>query len=67
MGTLVNVIAVIIGGFLGLLLKNKISRRFIDQVTVVLGCAVVIMGIVELIPTMIHYEDGKLHHLILWY
>lgn len=60
MGTLVNVIAVIIGGFLGLLLKNKISRRFIDQVTVVLGCAVVIMGIVELIPTMIHYEDGKL-------
>ena len=55
MGTLVNVVAVIVGGLLGLLLKNKISRRFIDQLTVVLGCAVIIMGVVEIIPTMIHF------------
>ena len=60
MGTLVNVVAVIVGGLLGLLLKNKISRRFIDQLTVVLGCAVIIMGVVEIIPTMIHFEDGRL-------
>ena len=60
MGTIVNVIAVVIGGFIGLLLKNKISRRFMEHITVVLGCAVIIMGIVELIPTMIHFEDGKL-------
>ena len=64
MGTLVNVVAVIVGGFLGLILKNKISRRFIDQVTIVLGCAVIIMGIVELIPTMIYFGNGELnsHH-----
>ena len=68
MGTIVNVIAVVIGGFIGLLLKNKISRRFMEHITVVLGCAVIIMGIVELIPTMIHFEDGKLttsHSMIL--
>ena len=64
MGTLVNVVAVLVGGFLGLILKNKISRRFIDQVTIVLGCAVIIMGIVELIPTMIYFGNGELnsHH-----
>lgn len=61
MGTLVNVIAVVLGGLLGLLLKNKISRRFIDQLTLVLGCAVVLMAIVEIIPTMINLEDSELN------
>lgn len=60
MGTLVNVIAVIAGSLIGLLLKNKISRRFIEQLTLVLGCAVILMGIIELIPTMIHIKDGEL-------
>lgn len=60
MGTLVNTIAVVVGSLLGLLLKNKISRRFVDQVTLVLGCSVVIVGIVGLVPAMINVEDGKL-------
>lgn len=60
MGTLVNVVAVIAGSLLGLLLKNKISRRFLDQLTLVLGCAVVLMGIVELVPTMLQIENGEL-------
>jgi uncharacterized membrane protein YqgA involved in biofilm formation len=60
MGTVVNTVAVVVGSLLGLLLKNKISRRFVDQVTLVLGCSVVIMGIVGLIPAMTNVEDGKL-------
>lgn len=60
MGVIVNVITVVVGSILGLLLKKKISPKVAVDITCILGISTVIMGIVEIIPTMITIEDGKL-------
>lgn len=53
MGTAVNALVVIIGGILGTFLKNKLSEKFVEQISAVLGISVLIMGVVRIIPTML--------------
>ena len=67
MGTLVNIIAVVVGGAIGVILKSKISEKFLEQLSRILGVSVIIMGIIEIIPTMIVIEDGviKSQHTLL--
>jgi uncharacterized membrane protein YqgA involved in biofilm formation len=43
-GTLVNVVAVIIGSSIGLLIRNKLPDRFIDVTFQILGLFTIVLG-----------------------
>ncbi len=59
-GTLVNCVAVIIGGLIGLLLKKGIKETYTDSINKALGLAVLIIGINGVIANMFTAENGKL-------
>ena len=59
-GTLVNCVAVIIGGLIGLLLKKGIKESYTDSINKALGLAVLIIGINGVIANMFTVENGKL-------
>lgn len=59
-GTLVNCIAVIIGGLIGLLFKKGIKPAYADGINRALGLAVLIIGINGVIANMFAVEDGKI-------
>lgn len=50
-GTLINVVLVLVGSGLGLLFKNKISARFAGAITSVLGLCVLGIGVSSMIGT----------------
>ena len=59
-GTLVNCVAVIIGGLIGLLFKKGIKPDHAEGINKALGLAVLIIGINGVIANMFTVENGKL-------
>jgi len=59
-GTIVNAVAVIIGGLIGMLLKKGISERLADGINKALGVAVLVIGINGVVTSMITVEGGAL-------
>ncbi len=59
-GTIVNCVAVIIGGIIGLLFKKGIKPTYAESINKVLGLAVLIIGINGIISNMFAVDNGKL-------
>ena len=59
-GTLVNCVAVIIGGLIGLLLKKGIKPNYAEGINKSLGVAVLIIGLNGVISNMFTVENGTL-------
>ncbi len=59
-GTLVNCVAVIIGGLIGLLLKKGIKETYAQGINKSLGIAVLIIGFNGVISNMFTVENGTL-------
>ncbi len=59
-GTLVNCIAVIVGGLIGLLFKKGIKPGYADGINRALGLAVLIIGMNGVIANMFTVESGKI-------
>ena len=59
-GTLVNCVAVIIGGLIGLLLKKGIKESYTVSINKSLGLAVLIIGLNGVIANMFTVENGKI-------
>lgn len=60
MGTLVNGIAVTLGGLIGLLIRKGLPQRVEQTAMKLLGLAVFIIGVEGVITSMITVQDGKL-------
>lgn len=60
MGTIANVIAVIIGGVIGLLLNDKLEKRFEDSLMQALGLCVIFIGAGGALTGMIKIIDSSL-------
>ncbi len=60
LGTIVNTAAVIVGGLLGLVLKNGIAKRFEKILMQGLGLATVFIGISGVLKYMLVLENGSL-------
>ena len=58
LGTIANTAAVILGGVLGLLLKNGIAKRFENILMQALGLATVFIGISGVLKYMLVVEAG---------
>jgi len=61
LGTLVNVLAVLIGGAAGLVLKRFLSTRLTDTVTHGLGLAVIMVGLWGTVSNAFTVHAGGLH------
>jgi uncharacterized membrane protein YqgA involved in biofilm formation len=59
-GTIVNALAVIIGGLIGLLLKKGIKESYAESINKTLGLAILIIGINGVVTNMFTVENGKL-------
>ncbi len=59
-GTLVNCVAVIIGGLIGLLMKKGIKDSYAQSINKSLGIAVLIIGLNGVISNMFTVTEGKL-------
>ena len=59
-GTLVNCVAVIIGGLIGLLLKKGIKPNYAEGINKSLGIAVLIIGLNGVVSNMFTVENGSL-------
>ena len=59
MGTLVNCIAVIAGGLLGLIFKKFIKQSWVDSINKALGIAVLVVGINGVLSNMLVLENGS--------
>jgi len=60
LGTLVNTAAVILGGLLGLVLKNGIAKRFEKIMMQALGLATAFIGVSGVLKYMLIVENGSL-------
>ena len=60
LGTIVNVIVIIIGGLIGLMLKNGMKQRFCDIFTQACGLSVVFVGAAGAFELILSVHDGKL-------
>lgn len=61
LGTVVNAVAVILGGLLGILLKKGIKREIMDNVMKAEGIAVLIIGMNGVLTNMLSVgDDGKI-------
>lgn len=60
LGTIINTAAVIAGGFLGLLLKNGIAKRFEQILMQALGLATIFIGAGGVLQYMLVVENGSL-------
>ena len=58
LGTIANTVAVILGGLLGLLLKNGVAKRFEKILMQVLGLATIFIGISGVLKYMLVVTDG---------
>ena len=59
LGTLVNTVAVIVGGLLGLVLKNGIAKRFEKILMQALGLATIFIGVSGVLKYMLVVENGS--------
>ena len=57
---IVNGIAIAIGGFIGLLFKNRIKKEICDSVLKVIGLVVFLIGLSGVLENMITVENGRL-------
>lgn len=60
LGTLINTAAVVVGGILGLLLKNGIAKRFEKILMQALGLATMFIGIGGVLKHMLVVENGAI-------
>lgn len=60
LGTIVNTVAVVLGGGLGLLLKNGIAKKFESILMQALGLATVFIGAGGVLKYMLVVEDGNI-------
>ena len=60
LGTIINTVAVIVGGLLGLVLKNGIAKRFEKILMQGLGLATVFIGISGVLKYMLVVENGSI-------
>ena len=60
LGTVINVIAIITGGILGILLKRFVSESLQDSLIKVLGTATIFLGIAGALEGLLVIEDGKI-------
>ena len=60
LGTIANTVAVILGGALGLLLKNGIAKRFEQILMQALGLAVIFIGVSGVLKHMLVVENGSI-------
>lgn len=60
LGTIANTAAVLLGGGLGLLFKNKINLRFQESAKKAMGLATVFIGAAGAFAGMLKMQDGKL-------
>lgn len=60
LGTIINTVAVIVGGLLGLLLKNSIIKRFKEILMPTLGLATIFIGAGGVLEYMLVVENGSL-------
>lgn len=60
LGTIVNTVAVVLGGGLGLLLKNGIAKKFETILMQALGLATVFIGASGVLKYMLVVEDGNI-------
>lgn len=60
-GTVINALAIIAGGVLGILCKKYLKESYQDTITKATGCSVLFLGIAGTISKMLHVEtDGSL-------
>lgn len=60
LGTIINTVAVIVGGLLGLVLKNGIANRFEKILMQGLGLATIFIGISGVLKYMLVVENGSI-------
>ena len=60
LGTIINTLAVLVGGMLGLLLKKGVAQKFEKILMQALGLATVFLGISGVLKYMLVVENGKL-------
>lgn len=60
LGTIINTVAVILGGMLGIVLKNGITKRFERILMQANGLAVIFIGISGALKYMLVFEDNKI-------
>ena len=60
LGTIINAGAIVVGGLLGLLLKNALPQRSSDTLTKAIGICVLFIGLSGALQNMFTIEDGAL-------
>ena len=60
LGTIVNALAIIVGGYIGLVLKKGIKESWTNSITKAVGISTIIIGINGIITNMISVDNGKL-------
>ncbi len=60
LGTIVNVVAIFVGGLLGILFRKIIKKELLEAVLKVVGMVVLIFGLIGVLQSMIHVEGGLL-------
>lgn len=60
LGTIINTIAIVLGGIIGMLFGNKLSDKHQKSLHTVCGISVLFIGIAGTIEKMIHVENGLL-------
>lgn len=60
LGTIANTAAVIVGGLLGLLLKNGISKRFENILMQALGLSTLFIGVSGVLKYMLYIKEGTI-------
>ena len=59
LGTIINTVAVLVGGLLGLLLKNSIAKKFESILMQSLGLATIFIGAAGVLKYMLVLENGS--------
>ena len=60
MGSIVNAIAIVIGGFIGIMLRKGIHERILDGVFKAIGISVIIIGFNGVISNMVTIDTGMI-------
>lgn len=60
MGTIINVVAIIIGGLIGIFVGNHINQRIQDSLNIACGVSVLFIGISGTMEYMLSMKDGSI-------
>ncbi|MGI6077054.1 MAG: DUF554 domain-containing protein [Fastidiosipilaceae bacterium] len=66
LGTIVNMIGIIVGGGVGLGLRSKTNKSMTDQIMLILGIIIMLTGLAGILPGILVIKGGKLvsQHLL---